>query len=445
MGSLLAAVDLMLISSLLLVVLIAAIALISAVHSAVSTIRGSAAVTTEVECESLEEQENARRKRERLLVSLRLAWGLTFAAILSVALGEPQRELAWLLSSLLGENGRVDSVSYTVTAVVTVLVILILGDILPGYIGALHPEQIASRFTRPMSVALRLLGPIPRSIQRLMHLVGRKGAADSNVAGASEEDIRHLVHEVHEAGVIQEGEREIIDRVFKLADKPIASVMTPRNDVTALQLTQPFNTLLALAVQSGHSCFPVISPQDGEVLGTVTLKDIVACSQLGANTGCDLSRVVEAPIVCPESMKALQLLELLRQKGARMAVVVDEYGSYVGIATLTDVMEVLVGELDSEREPGRRVVERSDGSLLVDSVTDVDELFEEIGVRKREEQSRKSFHSLGGFVMTSLGHVPVEGESFEAFGFRFEVVDMDGNRIDKVLVSQIVPRRAVGL
>lgn len=434
----------MLVSITIFFILLVCLSLVSALHYAVSTIRGSVAASVTVPSTSSDEDQRGRRKSERLLIALRLAWGLCFAGLLIAADGAPRNALANALSSLLPAEESAATVALVLVTLTTVLLAVLIGEILPAAIAAQDPAAVAARLTRPISVALKVLGPLPRLIHRAVKRLcaAREGASADGTA--SEDDIRHLAQEVHEAGVIEEGEREIIDRVFKLGDRPVASVMTPRADVVALSVSAEPKALLERALDSGLTRFPVVGQSDDEVLGIVTLQALVSLHTTPESFPAGLLSLIETPLQVPESMTALQLLELFREKGQRLAVIVDEYGGFAGVATLTDVLEVLIGEIKSDSGQGQLIVERPDGSLLVDSSIDIEDLFEELGLRTDQDASSGEFHSLGGFVMSSLGHVPNEGESFESFGHRFEVVDMDGNRIDKVLVSAAIAKCAVG-
>lgn len=428
----------------LILLLLVCLSLVSALYSAVSTIRGSATASETVDSESADETLSARLKTERLLVALRLGWGLLFSCILVLADSFPRDVLTAAFNQGWLEPERAAWAARGLTTIAVAVAAMLLGDILPGAYGARHPSLVASRLTRPVSVGLKALGPLPRIVQRVTRLLTSRSESAASDPSASEDDIRHLAQEVHEAGVIEEGEREIIDRVFKLGERPVASVMTPRADVVALRFNEDPKILLETAVASGFSRFPVLGEGEDEVVGVVTLQSLASVVLEQQVPGArKLDALLDVSLQVPESVSALQLLETFREKGQRFAIIVDEYGGFAGVATLTDVLEVLVGEIRSGEDESRLVVARPDGSLLVDSSMDVEDLFELLGLRTSRDPSSGEFHSLGGFIMTSLGHVPAEGESFESFGHRFEVVDMDGNRIDKVLVSVVAAKRAV--
>ncbi len=424
-------------------VLLACLGLLSALHSAVSTISGGATASVSVECQTEEEAHRGKLKTERLLIGLRLASAICFAGMIIAVSGAPSRLLATLLSRFVSGEGLSQMLASAILTLSTGVVALLFGEIIPAALAARDPVAVATRLTRPISVALKVFGPLPRLVHKAVRRVREKSVSFGS-AGASEDDIRHLAQEVREAGVIEEGEREIIDRVFRLGDRPVSSVMTPRADVIVLSADGNPQELLDRALESGVTRFPVLGEGGEEVLGVVTLQGLVSLASRPSTVPGGLRALIEPPLQVPESMTALQLLSHFRERGQRLAVIVDEYGGFAGVATLTDVLQVLVGEIKPDGEHERAIVARPDGSLLVDASIDIENLFERLGLRTFGDPSSGEFHSLGGFVMTSLGHVPQEGEQFVSFGHSFEVVDMDGNRIDKVLVAAAPAKRAVG-
>lgn len=324
-------------------------------------------------------------------------------------------------------------------------VLVVCGDLLPSRVATRYPETVA-RFLSPIMsslvVAVRPLSSIANAIVgNLLGPLSPEQVSDEDV----EEGIRDLVDEGQRAGVIEPGEREIINRVFKLDDKPLATLMTPRTDVVFLRRGDPLDSTLLTAASSKHTWFPVRDGFEDDVLGIVSLSDLVELQKSPEQFPGGLSELLIEPMEVPISMSALKLLELFRENGGRFALVRDEYGALSGIVTVYDVLEVIVGEIgEPSSSEERSVVRREDGSFLVDASSDVREIFETLGIADESPFNGAEFHSLGGFVMTTLGYVPKEGERFEAFGYSFEVVDMDNNRIDKVLVSQVQERKIAG-
>lgn len=261
---------------------------------------------------------------------------------------------------------------------------------------------------------------------------------------ALEEDIRTLVEEGEKAGVIEEEERQIISRVFKLGDRPLAALMTPRSDVVFLPILCTPERGLEVALESRLSWFPVLGENEDEVLGIVSIHDLVGAVRDPAAAKKTLRELLVKSLEVPESMSALELLEKFREESIHFAVIRDEYGGVAGIATLDDVLRMIVGDVGESGEEEKLIVRREDGSLLVDASSDVENLFEYLQLKERLEGLEGQYHSVGGFVMTSLGRIPKEGDFFEQDGYRFEVVDMDGKRIDKIIVARLADKEAVG-
>jgi putative hemolysin len=351
------------------------------------------------------------------------------------------------LGLIRGVPGTLAELFTSLLAIVVVAVAAIsAGFVIPSYIG-----------TRFREATLRYLSPLGRSIVgivwpaitmvRLMRRIGvtKEGGATVEEE-AIEEDIKSLVEEGERAGVIEEEEREMISRVFRLGDKPIASIMTSRSDVVFLDVGMTVAQAVEKALESRLSWFPVRHGVDDEVVGIVSVHDVFELRSPDADRSVARLKEVSSPAMdVPESMTALELLERFKEQGERFAVVRDEYGSVSGIVTVDDVLQVVVGDMSELNGEEKSVTTRDDGSLLVDASLDVQSLFETIGCAQTPEDDQGQFHSVGGFVMTSLGRIPKEGDSFIYDGHRFEVVDMDGKRIDKVLISRIAGQRVIGV
>jgi putative hemolysin len=331
--------------------------------------------------------------------------------------------------------------SYVVVVGALSFTLVLIGDLLPSEVATRYPEVVA-RFLSPfVTLTVSVVRPLSAIanviVNRLLGPVVPERVSDEDV----EEDIRDLVDEGQRAGVIDPGEREIINRVFKLDDKPLATLMTPRSDVVFLERIETLDSMLLTAARSKHTWFPVRGAAEEDVLGIVCLNDLVELRSCPERFPRGLAELLVEPMEVPVSMSALKLLELFRESGGRFAIVRDEHGTLSGIVTVYDVLQVVVGEIGESSSPEERsIIRRDDGSYLVDASSDVREVFETLDIADESPFNGAEFHSLGGFVMTTLGYVPREGERFEAFGYSFEVVDMDNNRIDKVLVSRVEAR-----
>ena len=332
-------------------------------------------------------------------------------------------------------------------AVIAVLsfVLVVFGDLVPSEVATRYPEVVARILAPSISAMLIVVRPFSSIAHVVVHsIVGPlkpEVVSDEDV----EEDIRDLVDEGQRAGVIEPGEREIINRVFKLDDKPLATLMTPRSDVVFLDRDADLCSVIRDAAEARYTWFPVRGAGDDDIAGIVSVHDLITLQNFPERFPGGMTDIILEPVEVPLSINALKLLETFRESGKRFAVVRDEYGGISGIVTVYDVLQVIVGDMgDGDSPEEKQVIEREDGSFLVDAGSDVREVFEVLGIADESPFNGAEFHSVGGFVMTTLGYVPKEGERFDALGYTFEVIDMDGKRIDKVLATRSVQRKVVG-
>lgn len=330
-----------------------------------------------------------------------------------------------------------------VVGIPVVVILTGLGYVLPARLAERYPREFAAALAPIGRVLTKVLAPCIAVIRKMAELMVPSASTPEEIEEeALEEDIKSLVEEGEKAGVIEEEEKQIITRVFHLGDRTVASLMTHRADVVFLPGGLGAQAALVRAIDSRFTWFPVIGEGEDDILGIVSIHDLVNFSQDPEKHPSGLKELVSSPLEVPDSITALELLETFRTEGAHFAIVRDEHGSVAGIATVDDVLKVIVGELGESGETERSIIVREDGSWLVDASSDVDNLFEVLGLRGEPGENGASFHSVGGFVMTSLGHIPKEGDLFLRDGYRFEVVDMDGKRIDKVLVSRVGAKNA---
>jgi putative hemolysin len=251
------------------------------------------------------------------------------------------------------------------------------------------------------------------------------------------EEISVLLQEGAKAGVFEEEEHEIIKRVFRFGDRRARALMTPRNDIVWIDQADPPEEVRRKILTSPHNRFPVCDESLDNLLGIVQVKDLLNHEQ-----GAELFRIkgrLTLPLFIYEGTRGLKILEMFKTSGARVAVVLDEYGTVEGLLTLTDILEAIVGDMpvgDEEDEPA--MVERPDGSWLLDGRLPLDEFRELFSLNSLPESE---FHTLAGLVVTHLGHIPRVGEAFHNWGLDFEVVDMDGNRVDRIMVARSTNNR----
>ncbi|MBX3713775.1 MAG: HlyC/CorC family transporter [Lysobacter sp.] len=313
---------------------------------------------------------------------------------------------------------------------------VIFGELLPKRLALTNAELIASRVAIPLDMLARVATPVVRALgainRALLRLLGIRDDARNAI---TEEEIQLLVSESHEQGVIDDDERNMMQRVMRLGDRTVESIMTPRMRIVWLDATASFEDNLAEMRDTPYSRYPVYKGSDADVLGVLEVKSLL--DRLDERSP-DLFLTLRPALFVSESTHALKLLEIFREEQQSLALVVDEYGEVTGMVTVNDLMGAVVGRLQSgERsDAGALVVERMDGSLLVDGSLPVDELREIIGP-KLPQQDEHDYHTAAGMVIAHFGRIPHTGEAFDWAGWRIEVVDLDGPRIDKLLLTRI--------
>ncbi|MBI5442287.1 MAG: HlyC/CorC family transporter [Deltaproteobacteria bacterium] len=333
---------------------------------------------------------------------------------------------------LFAESSR--TVSFAAVVIAVTYLTLILGELVPKRLGLHAPERLASTTAYPMRALSKIALPVVRLLSASTNLVLRAvGVGPPEEALATEEEIKIMLEQGTRAGLFESAEQDMIARVFRLGDRRVSALMTPRPDIVWLDVDDSPEEIGAKLAQSNHSRFPVGQRSLDDVVGFVQVKDLLARRLAGEEL--DLRASLENPLFVPESMRALHMLELFKNSGTHMALVLDEYGSVQGLVTFYDVLEAIVGDIPTEEEPEPLIVEREEGSWLVDGSVPVDELEALLGLSAAAGE--REYHTLGGLVMVHVGRIPEAADSFEWSGYRFEVVDMDGNRVDKVLISRL--------
>jgi putative hemolysin len=313
---------------------------------------------------------------------------------------------------------------------------VIFGELLPKRLALTNAELIASRVAIPLDMLARGATPVVRALgainRGLLRLLGIRDDARNAI---TEEEIQLLVSESHEQGVIDDDERNMMQRVMRLGDRTVESIMTPRMRIVWLDAEAGFDENLAEMRDTPYSRYPVYKGSDADVLGVLEVKSLL--DRLHERSP-DLFLTLRPALFVSESTHALKLLEIFREEQQSLALVVDEYGEVTGMVTVNDLMGAVVGRLQSGETPdsGALVVERADGSLLVDGSLPVDELREIVG-QKLPQQDEHDYHTAAGMVIAHFGRIPHTGESFEWAAWRIEVVDLDGPRIDKLLLTRI--------
>jgi putative hemolysin len=312
---------------------------------------------------------------------------------------------------------------------------LIIGELVPKQIGLNHAERVASTIAGPMHLLSRAAAPLvwlltssTRGVLRLLRI------RESEESPVTEAEIAVLMEQGTQAGVFEEEEQELVERVFWLGDQRAAGVMTPRHRIVWLDAGAPVAESRERMIHHRFSRYVVCEGSLDRVLGMVEVKRLWS-AELAGEPVEDLRRFLVQPLFIPESARALRILERFRESGIHLAVVVDEYGGVAGLVTLNDILEEIAGEMSlAGSTAAAPVVRREDGSWLVDGSLSIEEFRELLDLEDRRHEPRE-YQTVGGFVFKRLGHVPAPGERFAEAGYRIEVVDMDGNRVDKILVT----------
>jgi putative hemolysin len=314
---------------------------------------------------------------------------------------------------------------------------LVLGELVPKRIALLHPEATASAIARPMRFLLWLVFPLVNAISVATEAVLRLFGSPAHAAPPiSQEEIRVLMRQGTAAGVFDQNEQAMVARVFRMDERRVTSAMTPRTEIRFLDLELPFETNRATLLQSPHSRFPLCKGGLGTIVGIVRAKGLLDSALQGRPF--DLVPDAGQPLYVPESLTLTDVLEAFRQHRSHLALVVDEYGDIQGLVTLANVMQALVGEIGSVEQSGDSpIVRRDDGSWLVEGALTVQRLHETSGLETAVPVSDDEYNTLAGFVLANLRRMPRAGDRFDAGSYRFEVIDMDHQRVDKVLISQL--------
>ncbi len=367
--------------------------------------------------------------------------GITSIGVLNGIVGEAALAgplAVWLTSLGLAENIAQLSATGLVVVLITYFSIVV-GELVPKRIGQSNPETLARLVARPINALAVATKPfvllLSVSTQGLLRLLGVK---QNNANAVTEEEIHAMLEEGTSAGVIESHEHTMVRNVFRLDDRQIGSLMVPRSDVVVLDLEQSFEVNMARVEASDHARFPVVRSDLNNVAGVVNARKWLSQALRGGDRDLAHQPLQEALYV-PETITGMELLDNFRQSGGQMAFVIDEYGEVQGIVTLQDLIEAITGEF-SPRDPETSwAVQRDDGTWLLDGHIPVPELKDRLGLDTVPDEERGRYHTLSGLMMLLTGRLPKEGDKVEWELWRFEIVDMDGRTIDKVLATRRDP------
>jgi len=314
---------------------------------------------------------------------------------------------------------------------------LVLGELAPKQLALHNPEGVAVRVAGPMQRLSRWTAPLVQvlnvSTEAILRVLRVRATPQPAV---TEEEVRIMLEQGAELGVFLPLEEELVGQVFRLADRRVDALLTPRTEIVWLDIHDPIEVTIQKVVSSGRSRLPVAEEQLDRLLGIVLAKDLL--SQCLAGETIDLRAILRPALFVPETTPALTVVERFKETHSKLAIVIDEYGGVEGMVTVDDILAALVGDIPEPGDLGEaEAVQREDGSWLLDGMFAIDDFQELFEIRQLPLATEGYYQTVGGFVMASLGHVPHAGDRFEWEGLRIEVLDMDGRRVDKVLVTRM--------
>jgi putative hemolysin len=365
--------------------------------------------------------------------------GITSIGILNGIVGEAAFSAplsTWLKRSFSVPEQVADIGSLALVVVIITYLTIIFGELVPKRIGQLYPEAVARIVAPPMHWLSRLARPFVRLLSgSTVAMLSLLGIRENSARGVTEEEIAASLEEGLDAGVIEAHEHQMVRNVFRLDERQIGSMMIPRGDIVWLDLEDPIATTLARMAEHDHSRYPVCRGGLDDIVGVIAAQHLL--HQLTRGKSVSLEEKLQPPVFVPETLTGMELLEHFRGSGTQMVFVVDEYGEVQGVITLRDVLEAITGEFASAVPEDAWAVQRDDGSWLIDGLIPIPELKDRLELKDLPDEDRGRYNTLAGFVMLLLGRLPRTADVVEWGGWRFEVVDLDGKRVDKVLASLI--------
>jgi putative hemolysin len=370
--------------------------------------------------------------------------GITSIGVLNGIVGESAfaAPLARWLGSVVAISERAASISATALVVIIItFATIIFGELVPKRLGQMYPETVA-RLVAPTMEGLSLIArPFVRLLtvctEATLRLLGIRRGPDRSV---TEEEIAASLEEGLDAGVIEAKEHQMVRNVFRLDDRQVGSMMIPRTEIVWLDTAVSADEVLRQISEEEHSRYPVCRDGLSDVLGVISAQSLLQQALRGEPLS--LTNGLQPPVFVPETLSGMELLDHFRESSAQIVFVVDEYGEVQGMITVRDVLEAITGEFTTPTDGTAWAVQRDDGSWLFDGLIPVPELKDRLGLKDLPEEDRGRYNTLAGMVMLLLGRLPGTADSVEWQGWRFEVVDLDGKRVDKVLATTLAPQSA---
>ena len=341
---------------------------------------------------------------------------------------------AWLHE--LGWNASyVDTVALIVVVIIITYFSIVLGELIPKRLAVSKPEIVVSQLSPIIRGMTKIFTPLTKLLSTSTNFGLKLFRINTDAEPSiTEDEIKVFIEQGREIGVIEDAEKDMVSGVFRLGDRRVESLMTPRTELVWVDIEDAPEVIVKKLMDSPYSRIPVGKGDLDEVLGVIYIKDLLGVDLKRADF--NLQEYIKPAVFFPENTAALQALEIFRISGVHNALVIDEYGGTQGMVTLYDVLEAIVGDIAQDSEDTEQdAIQRSDGSWLFDGLIGIDELKEILEISNLPEEDKAGYRTLSGFVMYQLGSIPKSGQMFDWGNLRFEVVDMDGRRVDKVLVS----------
>lgn len=365
--------------------------------------------------------------------------GITLINILAGVFGEAAitREIEPTIRELPIVGAYSQPVSQGLVVIAITYLTLVMGELVPKRIGLAYAERVSMRVAQPMKLLAWISAPLVRllsiSTRLLLSLLRLQPSSEPNV---TVEEVQSLMEQGRESGVFEPINEEMVEQVFRLRERRVNDLMTPRPDVVYLDLEDPIEETRQIIMEKRHSRYPVMKGDEDNVVGFVLARDLLA--QALSNEPLDLTPIMRQVLIVPEGLPVLEVLERFKDDKAQLAIIIDEYGELQGLMTFNDLLEEIVGDVPEVGDPDDpKALQRDDGSWLIDGMFPVDDLKEMFNIKMLPEEDENYYQTIGGLIMIYLGRVPTEGDKFEWEKFRFEVVDMDWRRVDKVLLTPL--------
>lgn len=365
--------------------------------------------------------------------------GITLVGILAGAYGGAtiSEKIAPSLNDISFINPHGETVAVAIIVSCITYFSVVIGELVPKRLALIHANTLALIVVRPMRFLSIAVHPVVVLLEVSANVLLRLfGVSQGKLDGVSDEEFRAILSDTAESGVIEKSEHEMLQRVIRLDDRDVKSIMTHRTEVVFIDLKDTIEDIRKKVHETGHSRYPVIDSDPDDLKGYIAAKELLD-SALTDSSKIDITKHVKEVLILPESASCLHALESFKKNHINLIAIVDEYGSTQGIVTSSDILEAIVGILPSnyDHDDQLKIVQRADGSWLVDGRTPIEEIHLSIGLH--EISADEDFDTIAGFLLEEIRKTPEEGLVYEEFGYRFEIVDMDGHRIDKIIITKM--------